>query len=99
MQQFGIDTILAVELESTFDKQGQEILSGNRSGLHTMQERKLYALDDRLDLARYDLPNSYAYSDCPSDVPLLSLVGKPCVVQGSQETRWARILGYPILVP
>ena len=72
MQQFGIDTILAVELESTFDKQGQEILSGNRSGLHTMQERKLYALDDRLDLARYDLPNSYAYSDCPSDVPLLS---------------------------
>ena len=99
MQQFGIDTILAVELESTFDKQGQEILSGNRSGLHTMQERKLYALDDRLDLARYDLPNSYAYSDCPSDVPLLSLVGKPCVVQGSQETRWARILEYPILVP
>ena len=99
MQQFGIDTILAVELESTFDKQGQEILSGNRSGLHTMQERKLYALDDRLDLAQYDLPNSYAYSDCPSDVPLLSLVGKPCVVQGSQETRWARILGYPILVP
>ena len=99
MQQFGIDTILAVELESTFDKQGQEILSGNRSGLHTMQERKLYALDDHLDLAQYDLPNSYAYSDCPSDVPLLSLVGKPCVVQGSQETRWARILGYPILVP
>ncbi len=31
MQEFGIDTILAVELESTFDKQGQEILSGNRS--------------------------------------------------------------------
>ncbi|ETD27893.1 HAD-IB family hydrolase [Helicobacter canis] len=99
MQEFGIDTILAVELESTFDKQGREILSGNRAGLHTMQERKLYALDNHLDLAQYDLPNSYAYSDCPSDVPLLSLVGKPCVIQGSQETRWAGILGYPILVP
>ena len=99
MQEFGIDTILAVELESTFDKQGREILSGNRAGLHTMQERKLYALDNHLDLAQYDLPNSYAYSDCPSDVPLLSLVGKPCVIQGSQETRWAKILGYPILVP
>ncbi|WP_407380854.1 HAD-IB family hydrolase [Helicobacter sp.] len=99
MQEFGIDTILAVELESTFDKCGREILSGNRAGLHTMQERKLYALDNHLDLAQYDLPNSYAYSDCPSDVPLLSLVGKPCVVQGSQETRWAGILGYPILVP
>ena len=99
MQEFGIETILAVELESTFDKQGREILSGNRAGLHTMQERKLYALDNHLDLAQYDLPNSYAYSDCPSDVPLLSLVGKPCVIQGSQETRWAGILGYPILVP
>ena len=99
MQEFGIETILAVELESTFDKQGREILSGNRAGLHTMHERKLYALANALDLAQYDLPNSYAYSDCPSDVPLLSLVGKPCVVQGSQETRWAGILGYPILVP
>ena len=99
MQEFGIDTILAVELESTLDKYGQEILSGNRLGLHTMQERKLYALANHLDLAQYDLPNSYAYSDCPSDVPLLSLVGKPCVIQGSQETRWANILGYPILVP
>ena len=99
MQEFGIETILAVELESTFDKCGREILSGNRAGLHTMHERKLYALANALDLAQYDLPNSYAYSDCPSDVPLLSLVGKPCVVQGSQETRWAKILGYPILVP
>ena len=97
MAQFGITNILAVQLESITNRHGKQILSGNRSGLHTMEHRKLYALDSALDLSQYDLARSYAYSDCPSDIPLLSLVGNPHAVESSQDMQWARILGYTII--
>lgn len=102
MQRLGIEEVLAVELESLADSRGRLTLSGERAGIHTMQERKLYALDSALELHRYHLPDCYAYSDCPSDIPLLALVGKPYVIQAghsAEELGWARILGYPILSP
>lgn len=97
MAQFGITNILAIELESITNKHGEQILSGNRLGLHTMEHRKLYALDSALDLHQYDLMRSYAYSDCPSDIPLLSLVGNPHAVENTQDIQWAKILGYAII--
>lgn len=89
---FDITHVVAVDLEVRGGK-----LTGNIDGIHTMQERKLYKLDDMLDLSKYDLPNSYAYSDCASDVPLLSLVGNPCVIECGKNLRWAEMLKLPIM--
>lgn len=91
-EHFKIPHVVAIKLESN-----NGLLSGEISGLHTMEHRKLYALDSALDLSQYDLARSYAYSDCPSDIPLLSLVGNPHAVESSQDMQWARILGYTII--
>ena len=62
-----------------------------------MCERKLYKLASRLNLEQYDLRHSYAYSDCVSDIPLLSLVGNANVVACGKDLKWADILGYRII--
>lgn len=84
--------IVAIELES---KDG--VLTGNMDGIHTMEHRKLYKLDDMVDLGEFDIQKSYFYSDCVSDIPLLSFVGNPVVIECGKDTRWAKILGYEIL--
>lgn len=89
---FGIPYVVAVALESN-----KGVLSGNMDGIHTMEYRKLYKLSQILDLSKYDLRQSYAYSDCPSDIPLLSLVGNGIVVECGKDVEWARILGFPII--
>ncbi|NDJ26628.1 HAD-IB family hydrolase [Campylobacter sp. MIT 12-8780] len=89
---YNIEHVVAVALETIDEK-----LTGNIDGIHTMQERKLYKLDQMLDLKKYDLKNSYAYSDCVSDIPLLSLVGNANVVECGKDLQWAKILGYQIL--
>lgn len=62
-----------------------------------MQERKLYKLIQKINLNNYNLKDSYAYSDCVSDIPLLSLVGNPNVVETPKDLTWAKILKYNIL--
>ncbi|AJC93641.1 HAD-IB family hydrolase [Campylobacter volucris] len=91
---YNIDNVIAVDLEVLNGK-----LTGNIDGIHTMQERKLYKLSHMLDLNNYDLKKSYAYSDCVSDIPLLSLVGNPNVVKCGKNLEWAKILGFNIINP
>lgn len=86
------ENIVAISLHSH-----NGILSGNIEGIHTMEHRKLYKLADTLDLSEFDLQKSYFYSDCASDIPLLSFVGNPVVVECGKELHWAEILGYEIL--
>ncbi|WP_281650922.1 HAD-IB family hydrolase [Helicobacter bilis] len=89
---FGIQYVVAVSLDSR-----EGVLSGNMAGIHTMEHRKLYKLSQTLDLSMYDLAQSYAYSDCPSDIPLLSLVGNGIVVECGKDIEWAKILGFEIV--
>ncbi|EOJ0286808.1 HAD-IB family hydrolase [Campylobacter jejuni] len=89
---YGIEKVVAIELEVFENK-----FTGNISGIHTMQERKLYKLSQKLQLSKYNLKKSYAYSDCVSDIPLLSLVGNANVVECGKDLLWAKILGFDIL--
>lgn len=89
---YNIKDIVAVTLETSQGK-----LTGNIDGIHTMHERKLYKLKKYLNLDEYDLKNSYAYSDCVSDIPLLSLVGNANVIECGKDTQWAEILGFHII--
>lgn len=91
---FGIprENIIAIELESSGG-----ILTGNMNGIHTMEHRKLYKLVERINLSEFDLQKSYFYSDCPSDIPLLSFVGNPVVAECGKDILWAKILGYKIM--
>ncbi|MDO4674675.1 HAD-IB family hydrolase [Campylobacter sp.] len=89
---YGIEHVVAVELEVR-----EGLLSGDIEGIHTMQERKLYKLAQRLTLEDFDLRHSFAYSDCVSDIPLLSLVGNAYAVNCGRDLRWAEILGFGVM--
>lgn len=89
---YNIKNIIAVSLEI---KNG--LFTGDIDGIHTMQERKLYKLYNMINLCDYDLKNSYAYSDCASDIPLLSLVGNANVIECGKNLLWAKILNYKII--
>ncbi|WP_395003418.1 HAD-IB family hydrolase [uncultured Helicobacter sp.] len=89
---FSIDNIIAISLQSH-----DGVLNGNIDGIHTMEYRKLYKLTQMLDTSAFDLKSSYAYSDCPSDIPLLSFVGNGVAIECGKDLQWARIMGYEIL--
>ena len=86
------ENIIAIELETR-----NGILTGNIDGIHTMEYRKLYKLTQKMDLSKFDLSKSYFYSDFASDIPLLSFVGNPVVIECGKDILWAEILGYEIL--
>lgn len=89
---YDIKNVVAVELEEKNSK-----LTGNIRGIHTMQERKLYKLAQMVNLDEFNLGESCAYSDCVSDIPLLSLVGNGYVVQSGKDLKWARLLNFKII--
>ncbi|MGX2983521.1 HAD-IB family hydrolase [Helicobacter sp. 23-1045] len=89
---FEIQNIIALELEAQ-----NGVLSGDIKGIHTMHYRKLYKLAKMLDLSKFDLQKSFVYSDCPSDIPLFSLVGNRVAIECGKDMKWAEILKYEIL--
>lgn len=89
---FGIENVVAISLQTH-----NGILNGEIDGIHTMEHRKLYKLTQTFDMRAFDLTNSYAYSDCPSDIPLLSFVGNGVAIECGKDLQWAHILGYEIL--
>lgn len=89
---YNIKNVFAVDIMTR-----GSVLLGKIDGIHTMCERKLYKLALNLNLSEYDLQASYAYSDCPSDIPLLSLVGNPYAISCGKDIGWAEILGYNII--
>ncbi|MBZ7948771.1 HAD-IB family hydrolase [Campylobacter molothri] len=89
---YNIDNIVAIDLEIDNNH-----FTGNIDGVHTMQERKLYKLANIFNIKEYDLKKSYAYSDCVSDIPLLSFVGNPFVIECNKDIRWAKLLNFNIM--
>lgn len=86
------ENVIAIALQAQ-----DGILNGEIEGIHTMEHRKLYKLADRMDLGKFDLRRSFVYSDCPSDIPLFSLVGNKIAIECGKDLRWAKILNYEIL--
>lgn len=46
---------------------------------------KVNRLSELLDLLSFYLQNLYAYSDCVSDLPLLTLVGNRAVIDSGED--------------
>lgn len=86
------ENVIAISLQTQ-----DGILNGEIEDIHTMEHRKLYKLASVMDLCKFDLQKSFVYSDCPSDIPLFSLVGNRVAIECGKDLRWAKILGYEIL--
>lgn len=57
-------------------------------GNECLGDEKIKILRQALNLNRYDLSNSFCYSDSKSDIPLFTLVGNKIVVVNHQDTSW-----------
>lgn len=57
--------------------------TGVINGLHPRGRNKLHLLKDLSQVAGFDLSQSFAYADHPSDLPLLQHVGHPVAVNPS----------------
>jgi HAD superfamily hydrolase (TIGR01490 family) len=89
---YGIDYVIATDLEIKND-----VYTGKIKGIDCMGINKIKKLKEVINLNEYDLKSSYAYSDHISDIPLLSLVGNPFVVNFGQDIEWAKIMEYKII--
>ena len=74
---FGIQTVIATEPEL---KGG--CFTGAISGVPCFREGKIICLQKWLDANKMDYQNSWFYSDSFNDLPLLSWVDRPMVVNG-----------------
>jgi len=91
-QKYDVNFVIATDLEV---KDG--VYTGNIDGIDCMGINKIEKLRQVINIEDYDLKNSYAYSDHISDIPLLSLVGNPYVVNFGQDIKWAKLMGYRII--
>ena len=68
------------------------VCTGKMSRIDCLGLNKLHLLNKKIELADIDLANSYAYSDHYSDIPLLALVGHPCVVNEAPTANpWSKL--------
>lgn len=78
-----------------------EVLDGKYTGkvaYYAYAERKAEAVRALAEKYDYDLQKSFAYSDSSTDIPLLSIVGFPCVVNPDRGLRaHAEANNWPIL--
>ena len=58
----------------------ENVYTGKIVGKVCFGEEKINFIKQSIDIKEYDLAASYAYSDHISDLPLLNLVGHPCVI-------------------
>jgi len=73
------------------------VYTGRPTGAFLYREAKADAIRALADEHGFDLEGSYAYSDSGSDIPMLSVVGHPVVVNPDSElTRLARERGWEI---
>jgi HAD superfamily hydrolase (TIGR01490 family) len=75
------------------------VYTGNLDGPFCYAEGKVEAIDAIARFEGFDLAQCYAYSDSASDLPMLSAVGHPVVVNpDSKLERHARSHGWPIVI-
>ena len=74
---FGIETVIATELELTNGR-----FTGEITGVPCFQEGKINSLEKWLDKHKPNYRKSWFYSDSFNDIPLLSWVDRPVVVNG-----------------
>jgi HAD superfamily hydrolase (TIGR01490 family) len=92
-QRFGIDEVLAIDLE-----QQHGFYSGRTQGVLTYREGKVTRLHHWLGEQGENLSGAAFYSDSRNDLPLLQLVDKPFAVNPDPTLRQhAEQAGWPIL--
>lgn len=92
-ERLGVNEVLAIELE---EQHG--CYSGNTQGILTYREGKVKRLQAWLVEQGESLDGAYFYSDSRNDLPLLSLVTQPRVVNPDPVLRaHAEQAGWPIL--
>ena len=79
----GFDNIISTDLEVGSDG----VLTGKPIGKICLNDYKRELAEKLAAKMDFDLPNSYAYGDSESDIPLLQLVGNPIAVQPSTKLR------------
>lgn len=89
---YDIEYVIATDLEFIDSK-----ATGRIDGIDCMGINKIEKLKSIIDLDKYDLSSSFAYSDHISDIPLLSFVGNGTVVDFGQDIKWAQLMGYEVI--
>ncbi len=89
---YDINYVIATDLEFIDGK-----ATGKIDGIDCMGINKIEKLKSIVDLDKYDLENSFAYSDHISDIPLLSFVGNGIVVDFGQDIKWAKLMNYEVV--
>lgn len=89
---YDIDYVIATDLEFIDGK-----ATGKIDGIDCMGINKIEKIRSIIDLDKYDLLNSFAYSDHISDIPLLSFVGNGIVVDFGEDTKWAKLMNYEVV--
>ncbi|KLE11287.1 hypothetical protein AF79_01495 [Aliarcobacter butzleri L354] len=89
---YDIDYVIATDLEFIDGK-----ATGKIDGIDCMGINKIEKIRFIIDLNKYDLLNSFAYSDHISDIPLLSFVGNGVVVDFGQDIKWAKLMNYEVV--
>lgn len=89
----GLTGSLGTELESVDDIYTGRLIGGLLHGA-----RKAEAAAELAEECGIDLANSWAYSDSHNDIPLLTLVGNPVVVNPDKKLREHAVAnGWPVL--
>lgn len=92
-ERLGVNEVLAIDLE---EQHG--CYSGNTQGILTYREGKVKRLQSWLIEQGESLDGAYFYSDSRNDLPLLSLVAQPRVVNPDSALKaHAEQAGWPIL--
>ncbi len=82
VEEYKIDFLFCTKLEFIDDKFTSKIDGAECLGLEKVNQLR------KLDLTKYDLENSYVYSDHHSDKPLFDLVTNKIVVKSKQNLDW-----------
>lgn len=81
-KRLGVDDLIATECEMIDDR-----YTGKTTGVPSFQQGKVTRLNDWLVHHNANLTDSYFYSDSINDLPLLSLVDNPVVVDPDDSLR------------
>jgi HAD superfamily hydrolase (TIGR01490 family) len=92
-EMLGADEVIATKLEITEGRYTGAI------SFYAYADNKATAITELAERKGYDLSLSYAYSDSITDLPMLEIVGHPCVVNPDKELRkQATTRTWPVLV-
>lgn len=92
-QYLGADLVVATKI-----KFRNALCEGTIDGLDCTGSNKIVLLKQALNLERFDLSQSFSYSDSESDLPLLNLVGNGTIVSRQANVSWNAAHQFNVLV-